>query len=476
MAGMVDPLFRLISLVDKIVRLKAKVRGIPDAVNEILEAVGHARGGLHTLPRVLQEHRENFGDEHGVLERLDTDVNVFYSTLVKLETFIGKHAPQTDPNANPFEVAGRAIGWIINTEYQETVRKLRKDIATHIKRIEESKSTLLLIATSVIARNNGAVGRVVPVGRQIGAVPASGGVDFKVPFVNLGRNSSSRINIQPSPTESVGEPLVSSGDSTWSSATYASSIAGTVAPTPSIASKKSSRSTFTPAGRAKIWLQDGRTPSVIQRITFKRYGDDSIARLIVTDIAGVEREHIIPKGPISQTPYTLHRKETSDRMLDPRIRNLVKFFNATDYEYSFEDDNDYESFLRFIVRKTLRSFAEVDSIFSKRSKTAECALQNLQLWEDNTGALTITFYGSGGKERRFLEFKTTYLKLKKSTSDGVVVLEFTKRKAGKERTPEEELEKKMDNLKIKFTKQEGGREYSQMWWFLDAAGFAVKKQ
>ena len=248
-----DPLFGLISLVDKIVRLKAQVRGIPDAVNEILEAVAHARSGLGALPRVLNDHKESFGDEHGVLERINADIKSFHSTLVKLENFIKKHAPPTDPNAHVFEVAGRVIGWIIDAEYPETVKKLRKDIATHIKRIEESKQTLLLIATNVIARNSSVVAGAVPVRRQAEyAIPADGGVEIKIPFEDLGWSSSPRVNIQPSPTDLTGGPIFSSGDSTCSSVTYAGSIAETVTPALTIASRKSSRPAFIPAGRAEM--------------------------------------------------------------------------------------------------------------------------------------------------------------------------------------------------------------------------------
>jgi hypothetical protein len=66
--------------------------------------------------------------------------------------------------------------------------------------------------------------------------------------------------------------------------------------------------------------------------------------------------------------------------------------------------SDYKLFLRLSTGKTLCEYAEVDSISSKRSRTPECAWQNLQVWKDDTGARTIMFYGSGGKEQQFLEF------------------------------------------------------------------------
>src|SRR5579862_5849572 len=67
------------------------------------------------------------------------------------------------------------------------------------------------------------------------------------------------------------------------------------------------------------------------------------------------------------------------------------------------------------------------------------------------------------------------LQLTKLKPDGIAVLEFTKRKTGKEKTPKDELEKKMNHLDIKFTKQEDGGEYSRMTWLLSSAGFTLQK-
>jgi len=260
MAGMVDPLFGLIRLVDKFVRLKQQVRGVPEEVISVLDAVSHARSGLQALSSVLDGHRENFGDEHGILERIATDVNAFHSTLLRLESFIDSHAPSTDPNANLLGVAGRTIVWIAKEYHSDTVKRMRKDIAMHIKRIEESKTTLLLVAASAIARSNSVVGRTILRRHTETGVPADGGVQLRDPFDDSGRGSGPQ-NIKAS----TGESLFSSGDSTWSSVTYVESIPETVGPAPTIASKKSSRPAFVPTGKADMY--DNPSPSDIVRLS-----------------------------------------------------------------------------------------------------------------------------------------------------------------------------------------------------------------
>ncbi|KAI9763895.1 MAG: hypothetical protein M1840_009007 [Geoglossum simile] len=467
MAGMVDPLFGLIRLVDKIVRLKQQVRNIPDEVHRVLDAVSRARGGLQALSSVLDDHKEIFGDKFAILAGLDTDIPAFHSTLLELESFIDDYAPSTNPNATLLEVAGRTVVWIAKEYRDDRVKKLQEDIARHIRWIEESKSTLLLVATSAIARSNSVVENVLRTGN---GVRADGGIRSR----DDPRRGSRPQSIQTPPGESL---FSSSRDSTWSSATYVDSTPGTMKPASTMASKKSSRPAFVPNGKAEIWFQGERerVPSTIQDITFKRYGDGSVARLVITDIAGVERKHNVPKNPTSQTPYSFHTREIRIRGFDSRVKRLVKFFGATEYEYSFENESDYKLFLRLTVGKTLCSYAEVESISSKRSRTPECAWQNLQLWEDDTGTRTIMFYGSGGKERQFLEFNT-HLQLTKLKSDHTTVLEFTKRKTEKERTSKEELEKKMGCLEIRFTKQEDGGEYSRMKWLLASAGFTLQKR
>jgi hypothetical protein len=114
--------------------------------------------------------------------------------------------------------------------------------------------------------------------------------------------------------------------------------------------------------------------------------------------------------------------------------------------------------------KELVSCAEVNSIYSKRSKTGECNWQTLRIWKDwDSGAGTIMFYGAA-KDKEFLQFDSNYLlhpiystahiiftnemplniatHLCPSISKDVLKLKFDGRVMGKKRTKEEELEKK----------------------------------
>ena len=247
MAGMVD-LLGLIGLVDKILRLKQRVRGIPDEVSEVLEVVSSACVDLEALSGVLGGHRESFGDKHGILGVLDADVNALYSALLQLETFIEDHAPSNDPDATPLDVAGRTVAWVAREYRGDTAGKLLKDIATRMERIEKSKTSLLLVATSAIARNGSVTGRVAPVGGS--GVPAGCGAGFRNPFEDPRRDSGPRTNTQTPPND---ESLLSSRDSTWSSTTCVESVAETVGPPSTIPSGKSSRPAFVLNGKAEMY-------------------------------------------------------------------------------------------------------------------------------------------------------------------------------------------------------------------------------
>ncbi|KAI9865689.1 MAG: hypothetical protein M1813_002147 [Trichoglossum hirsutum] len=443
MASIGSSLAALIALIDKFVRLNKRVQGAPQEVEDILDDISHHGSALDSLQGVLDEYMQTFSMKR---DALDNAIRKFRDTLAELERFIAKYTPLTNADAGKFETAQHMVDWVIDDEYNQTVKKLKDDIAKHGERIKELLQPLKIHSDTVTYK--AVVERVKS---------ADGDIKWRIPFQGQARILSRRTSEQQSTfilmnasSKSIAPSISSIGTSQSSPSARQSisctTIADTIKSTP--ATRRVNRTSFVPKGGiARIWCKRGRASKVISKIRFQEHKDGRLLWLQVVDADGEEIIHRMPENPI---PYLEHHHKTHNiRKLDCSITNLVKFFDDGNYEYSFGDEVDCRAFQEKVMGKELVSCAEVNSIYSKRSKTGECNWQTLRIWKDwDSGAGTIMFYGAA-KDKEFLQFDTTHLC--PSISKDVLKLKFDGRVMGKKRTKEEELEKKLDCLKITFT-------------------------
>jgi hypothetical protein len=241
MASIGSSLAALIALIDKFVRLNKRVQGAPQEVEDILDDISHHGSALDSLQGVLDEYMQTFSMKR---DALDNAIRKFRDTLAELERFIAKYTPLTNADAGKFETAQHMVDWVIDDEYNQTVKKLKDDIAKHGERIKELLQPLKIHSDTVTYK---AVVESVK--------SADGDIKWRIPFQGQARILSRRTSEQQSTfilmnasSKSIA-PSISSIRTSQSSPSARQSIScTTIADTIKSTPARVNRTSFVPKG------------------------------------------------------------------------------------------------------------------------------------------------------------------------------------------------------------------------------------